>query len=129
MLFEKISPKAVVFIEEHLKGMYTSDNGSERTYRNYEPYQTHDPSEYPESDFYIYLTESLGGIKCAVEICLYSEPETSELLDNPAHFIGLLMKCHPNRDLYGCEQKSNWHDRLQDELRCSTNTRPKRAKI
>lgn len=134
MLFKKISPDAFFFIANNLKELYVSDNHSELTYTNYEPYQLHDPLEFSGSDFYIYLRkihvrQSYCFLTCAVEVFTETDPPESEVLDDPVHFIEMLMKWHPNTDVYGCEQRSNWHDRLQDELGCSTNTRPKRAKI
>ena len=129
MIHKTISLQAVLFITDNLRGIYMSDNETEFTYTNYMPYQLHEPCEFSGSDFYIYLIKSQGVIKCAVEIFPQTDEDIYHQVDDPEGFIRLLMKWHPNTNVYGCEQRSNWHDRLQNELGCSTNNRPKRAKI
>lgn len=130
MEYQPLSPDIYAFIKDNFNHIYYSDDGIEHSYTNPEPYITHDPAEAGKVGMCIYLKVlSPEAIGCVVETWYGPNPDRSELLENPEPFLELIMKWHPNIDIYSCEQVSKQHDSLQKELVNNSRTEQKKVKI
>ncbi len=128
--YQKLSPELYAFVKDCFNHVYYSDDGVEHTYRNPTPYIANDPAVAGATELCVYLKVlSPKDIGCVVETWFEKSPERSEILEAPEPFLDKLRKWHPNIDIYNCEQVSLLHDSLQEQMRNSRRTEPKRGKI
>lgn len=127
MEYQPLSPEIYAFIKDNFKHIYYSDDGVEHSYTNPEPYVTHDPAEAGKVGMCIYLRVlSPEAIGCVVETWHGPNPDRSEILGNPEPFLELLMKWHPNTNIYQCELVDKARREMEAELTSKGTTAPTR---